>query len=237
MLTGIQSLKSFGIFDDYARPVGTKDFSDRNIIYGWNYSGKTTLSRLVHALGQKVLHADMVGGKFSVTDQNGATITDENLGASTKITRVFNSDFVAESLNWNGGAFRPILLLGAESREAQEKIEYYERITKRCANSAIRHRLAIQLIDNRLAEAKTVAAKRIKATLDLAEPFTSVHLGQQLTAIGLDSTNYTLPQEHFNGDLSLAMSSEKDRLPILVRLQFSSDAGSVYSTANALLLH
>jgi wobble nucleotide-excising tRNase len=236
MLTGIQSLKSFGIFDDYTRPVGTKDFSDRNIIYGWNYSGKTTLSRLVHALGQKAMHPDMVGGKFSVTDQGGATITDDNLAASTKTTRVFNSDFVAESLNWNGGAFRPILLLGAESREAQEKIDHYERVTKRCGSSAIRHRLAIQLIDNRLAEAKTAAAKRIKATLDLAEPFTSVHLGQQLTVIGIDSKNYTLPQEQFNSDLSLATSSEKDRLPVVVRIQFSPDAGSVYDTARALLI-
>ena len=234
MLTGIQSLKSFGIFDEYTRPPGMKDFCDRNVIYGWNYSGKTTLSRLFHALNEKTLHVDMVGCKFSLTDQGGATITEENLAASTKTVRVFNSDFVSESLNWNGRAFSPILLLGAEARDAKEKIEHYEVVVKRCSGSAAVHRRAIQVMDDRLSEGKTAAAKHIKTTLDIVEAFTAAHLNQLLTVIGIDDTNYILTQQQIANDLSIATSSEKDKLPLVAAIQFTSTAPSIHGTAGAL---
>ena len=234
MLTGIQTLKTFGIFDEYTRPAGMKDFCDRNVIYGWNYSGKTTLSRLFHALNEKAPHPDMVGCKFSLTDQGGATITEVNLAASTKTVRVFNSDFVSESLNWNGRAFSPILLLGAEARDAKEKIEHYEEVIKRCSGSAAVHRRAMQVMDDRLSEGKTVAAKHIKTTLDIVEAFTAVHLNQLLTVIGIDDTNYILTQEQLTNDLSLATSSEKDKLPAVAAIQFASAAPSIHGTAIAL---
>jgi wobble nucleotide-excising tRNase len=234
MLTGIQTLKTFGIFDEYTRPTGMKDFCDRNVIYGWNYSGKTTLSRLFHALNEKAPHPDMVGCNFSLTDQDGGTITEENLAASTKTVRVFNSDFVSESLNWNGRAFSPILLLGIEARDATEKIEHYEDVIKRCSGRAAAHRRAMQVIDDRLSEGKTAAAKHIKTTLDIVEAFTAVHLNQLLTVIGIDDTDYILTQEQIVNDLSLATSSEKDRLPAVAAIQFASTAPSVHGTASAL---
>lgn len=213
MLASIQTLKAFGIFDDYARPAGMKNFCDRNVIYGWNYSGKTTLSRLFHALNEKTPHSDMVDCRFSVTDQSGQTITEENLAACTKTVRVFNSDFVSESLNWNGGAFRPILLLGVEARDAKQKIEHYEKVIKRCLASASVHRGVMRGIDDRIAQGKTATAKNIKTTLDIVEAFTATHLNNLLGIIELDEGDYTLAQEQIADDLSLATSSEKDKLP------------------------
>ena len=234
MLTGIQSLKTFGIFDEYTRPADMKDFCDRNVIYGWNYSGKTTLSRLFHALNEKTPHVDMVGCKFSLTDLAGATITEENIAASNKTVRVFNSDFVSDSLNWNGRAFNPILLLGAEARDAKEKIEHYEEVIRRCSGSAAVHRRAMQVMDDRLSECKTAAAKHIKTTLDIVEAFTAVHLNQLLTVVGIDDTNYILTQEQIANDLSIATSSEKDKLPTVAEIHFTSTAPSIHGTASAL---
>ncbi len=234
MLTSIQKLKSFGIFDDYVRPAGMRDFCDRNVIYGWNYSGKTTLSRLFHALNEKAQHPDMVSCKFSITDQNGKTITDENLADCTKTVRVFNSDFVSESLNWNGGAFRPILLLGVEARDAKQKIEHYEKVIKRCSTSASAHRRTIVEIDDKISQGKTATAKSIKTTLDIVEAFTATHLNNLLLVVGLDETVYTLTQEQFASDLSLATSSEKDRLPIVRSILFTSTASSIHATAVVL---
>lgn len=237
MLKSIQSLKTFGIFDDYARPAGMKDFCDRNVIYGWNYSGKTTLSRLFHALNEKTLNADMVGCKFSVTDLDGKTITEENLAANTKTIRVFNSDFVNESLNWNGGAFRPILLLGAEARDAKQKIEHYEEVIRRCSASAAVHRRAIQVIDEKISQGKTATAKNIKTTLDIVEAFTATHLNHLLTVIGLDDTDYTLTQEQITNDLSLATSSEKDKLPTVPTIAFTSSASSIHAATTVHFKH
>ena len=46
MLTEITKLKNFGIFTDFTWLPELPQFKKRNLIYGWNYSGKTTLSKL-----------------------------------------------------------------------------------------------------------------------------------------------------------------------------------------------
>ena len=53
MLKSFQRIKGLGVFADYAPPAGTDEFGVKNLIYGWNYSGKTTLSRLVAMLESK----------------------------------------------------------------------------------------------------------------------------------------------------------------------------------------
>ncbi len=41
MFNATEGIKGLG---DYASPLGTKAFSQGNVIFGWNYSGKTALS-------------------------------------------------------------------------------------------------------------------------------------------------------------------------------------------------
>ena len=45
----IKEIKDFGIYKDYKwnEIDELKPFNKKNIIYGWNYSGKTTLSRIL----------------------------------------------------------------------------------------------------------------------------------------------------------------------------------------------
>ena len=57
MLKKIQYIKKLGVFDDFSWDGEVKNkngevqsFVDINIIYGRNYSGKTTLSRILRAL-------------------------------------------------------------------------------------------------------------------------------------------------------------------------------------------
>ena len=44
MLKSIEKIKGLGVYQDYSKPAGTQEFGVKNLIYGWNYSGKTTLS-------------------------------------------------------------------------------------------------------------------------------------------------------------------------------------------------
>lgn len=46
MIKRINHIKNFGVFKNYKRNGEIQDFAKVNIIYGWNYSGKTTISRL-----------------------------------------------------------------------------------------------------------------------------------------------------------------------------------------------
>lgn len=53
MIKRIKSIKNLGIFNDYKIDGNLQEFNDKNIIYGWNYSGKTTLSRLFSYLDKE----------------------------------------------------------------------------------------------------------------------------------------------------------------------------------------
>lgn len=235
MLTCIQSLRNFGIFDHYDRPAGTYDFSDRNVIYGWNYSGKTTLSRLFQSLNERAVPGDMTGCTFSVTQADGAAITHANVGSCVQQVRVFNSDFVAESLNWKGERFRPILLLGEEAQDAQVQIDHYEKVISRCTHSAVARRREAQAVEDTLSEAKTATAKQIKTSLGLVEAFTATHLNQQISIVGFLDHEHTLTAEQLASDLSLANSSEKDKLPPTTEVSFSSNAAELVGRTDVLL--
>jgi wobble nucleotide-excising tRNase len=64
MIKSIQRLRKFGVFEDFSKTAGLSDFLDKNIIYGWNYSGKTTLSRLFAMLGSKTPKFRLWRGNF-----------------------------------------------------------------------------------------------------------------------------------------------------------------------------
>ncbi|MBT4333678.1 MAG: AAA family ATPase, partial [Candidatus Cloacimonetes bacterium] len=49
MITKINKLKNFGIFQNFSWS-DLDNFKKINLIYGWNYSGKTTLSKLFQIL-------------------------------------------------------------------------------------------------------------------------------------------------------------------------------------------
>lgn len=97
MIHRITKLKDFGIFRDgkYDEQSGVPAFRKRNLIYGWNYSGKTTLSRLFHNLETRrtIHHPD---SSFAVALDDDTSLTDESLSHSLTV-RVFNRDFVADN--------------------------------------------------------------------------------------------------------------------------------------------
>lgn len=235
MLRNIQVMRSFGIFDDYVKPVAIQDFSDRNIIYGWNYSGKTTISRLFGVLEWKKLHEDFAATKFQVLDHAGTLISDETIGTCNKLVRVFNSDFIENSLKWDGRAFNPILLLGDDSIEAEKKIERYEKLIKRYLASATKKRSEIASIDREVAEGKTLVAKQIKTTLGIVEAFNATHLTSILVWLSLDDDSHILSSEQLANDLKLASTAEKDKLAPISKLVINLVGSKLHNEAGTLL--
>jgi wobble nucleotide-excising tRNase len=221
VLRNIQRIQGFGIFDDYAKPPTIADFAEKNVIYGWNYSGKTTISRLLNALETKKLPSDFHAARFSLVDHGGANITEASLGTCDKVVAVFNSDFISKNLSWDGEAFLPILLLGDDSIEAEKKIADYEAVVQRCRDGFKTKRNAIAAVDNAIGEGKTLVARQVKTTLNIVEPFNAVHLGQILTFIGLDDEDHVLSAEQLARDLFLALTPEKDRLAAIQKINFT----------------
>ena len=144
MLSKIQQIKSFGVFTDFQWPQGLYDFKKYNLIYGWNYSGKTTLSRIIQCFEYKSAHEDFPSAQIQLQDTNGVTYQLTNQQLQLEI-RVFNSDFVRKNLSFTDCITEPILILGAEDIQKQEilKSKKSERETIRlCIESWEQEKIA-----------------------------------------------------------------------------------------------
>lgn len=136
MITKITNI-NFGIFKDFNwdEELGSNTkFEKINIIYGRNYSGKTTLSRIVRALETKSISEKYENPKFKLEFDNGNLITQDNCVSNNLPIRVFNEDFVRENLSFpynDDGNIKSFALLGKQNVEIQNEID---NITKELGN-------------------------------------------------------------------------------------------------------
>lgn len=125
-------IRKFGLFEDYEwnKNIGGEPnvdiFKKLNIIYGRNYSGKTTLSRIFRCIEKRDLHENYLDGEFSITNDDGIIIDKDHLSSNDNI-RVYNTDFIKENLSWLNddvnGDIKPFTLLGAGNVAATARIE------------------------------------------------------------------------------------------------------------------
>ncbi len=121
MIERIDGIKNFGIYKDFT--FDAPDFKKYNLMYGWNYSGKTTLSRIFRCIELEELHMDFPDAEFELTDNEGNKIKHNKLNVSTYQFRIFNTDFVNHNLYWDAQEANPIFILGEEDIESQKQIE------------------------------------------------------------------------------------------------------------------
>src|ERR1019366_1012952 len=122
MIRRIQHIKAFGVFADFQWPAALPEFKQFNLIYGWNYSGKTTLSRIFRCFELKLPHVDFAGAQVQLKAESG-TVHHLSAPQTAPAFRVFNSDFVRENLSFADGSAAPILVLGAEDIAKQEALK------------------------------------------------------------------------------------------------------------------
>ena len=154
MILNLKKIRNFGVFKNYTYSSNIKEFTKKNIIYGWNYTGKTTLSRIFGCLDCNSLPENYRGSSFEIKCSNNTSITETSLLNFTNPVKVFNSDFVSENLGWDGELFSPILLLGEESIEAQDEIEANKNIIERCSQGQIKKRGSINAINRTIKKEK-----------------------------------------------------------------------------------
>lgn len=122
-------IKKFGLYKRFVWQANMKPFSRVNIIYGRNYSGKTTLSRIFDCVGQAAMHKDYADGEFTLKTDTDEEVTNNNLEYDG-LVRVYNADYVSQNLSWlkneDEGEIKSFTLLGAENKKAQEEINALE---------------------------------------------------------------------------------------------------------------
>ena len=129
-ITTIENLAVFKDFkwDDYVKDKDGKilTFQDINIIYGRNYSGKTTLSRIFRAFETGKISDKYVNPKFQLKIKDGEDI-DQTKISNKQDFRVFNSDFIDENLSFlrdsDSGNIQPFAILGDANTTLVAEIE------------------------------------------------------------------------------------------------------------------
>ncbi|KVC97224.1 hypothetical protein WI77_08930 [Burkholderia ubonensis] len=128
-------INHFGCFSGFSWSTEVRDqgntvakFKKLNIIYGRNYSGKTTLSRIVRAMETGKISSRYNNPTFTATLSTG-TVNNNQIPAQGHEIRVYNKDFVDEHLSFlrdDDGHITPFAVLGSENTEIEAEIEKLE---------------------------------------------------------------------------------------------------------------
>lgn len=137
MITGID-IASFGSFagldwKKHVRDAGNtpQNFMRLNILYGRNYSGKTTLSRIFRALEIGRVPSSYTGSSFTVHGDKG-NVTNLTLGSHAYDVRVYNRDFVSDNLSFlvnqtKDGEIKTFAIVGEKNKEIEDAIASIEK--------------------------------------------------------------------------------------------------------------
>lgn len=235
MIKGIQKIKGLGVFENFNGDHGASEFGVKNLIYGWNYSGKTTLSRIFALLESKKPNPELPNFSFTLNSDKGP-ITEANFQTASQVVRVFNSDFISRNLNFSGSPFDPILLLGSESDEAQKELLRCSGMLERAHASIDKAQSDLNDMDTALSKAKTSSAASTKATLSLVKAYTATHLDNDLNAVRARGLNFELTSSAYEADLKLARTSDQDRPLTVASITLIPRLDELHSKAAPLLL-
>ncbi len=116
----IAQLRECGVFREFAWPKDLPDLGRFNLIYGWNGTGKTTISRILRNLEHQEAPE---GGEIRILMDTRAISGSDFPQSSTPI-RVFNRDFIGDSVfPVETDEVPPIYVFGTESVGKQESVE------------------------------------------------------------------------------------------------------------------
>lgn len=235
MIKSINKIENFGVFQSYNKPAEFENFALKNIIYGWNYSGKTTLSRIFSSIEHKSLHSDYSSAKFKIEKEDGSVFAENNIESESLIVKVFNFDFIEANLKWDGKEFDPILLLGEDSIEAKKTIDENESIIQRCREGYRAKDTLKKQYESSIASLKKQAAKNIKQILKLIEAFTATHLDIIKSSLKDELSTYIIEKNEIDILLTKATSSDTDKLNPVSQYSLTYKLNSYIDKANELL--
>lgn len=164
-------IANFGSFDcfrwdnDVREPHGAVGrFKKLNILYGRNYSGKTTLSRIFRAFEVGQTPARYENPSFQIQTANG-NWTQAQLGVQGAPIRVYNKDFVEANLAFlrdDQGHIQPFAVLGAKNKEVELEIEKVSaQLGSRDSNTGLRAAFVKKQAEE--STAKTIVGQKTEA--------------------------------------------------------------------------
>ena len=133
MITKFLNIKNLAVFKNFDWNNEVRDkgnnvilFNKINILYGRNYSGKTTLSRIARALETGRISDKYENPQCTVCITDNADVVETDFHSHNKTIRVFNDDFIKENLRFivnQDENVQSFAILGEGNNEIEEEIE------------------------------------------------------------------------------------------------------------------
>ena len=132
----ILSIRNFGLFQGFKWNNSVKSstgevvtFKDINIFYGRNYSGKSTIAKLLRSFERHSLPNHYDNADFRVEFGDGTSTTSANLNHSQFDVRVYTQDFIYDNLSFlmdtrdDAGEIVPFAIIGEENTRVAAEIK------------------------------------------------------------------------------------------------------------------
>lgn len=133
MIKKLKSIDGMAVFHGFKWDNSVKDqsgkvvnFTDINVLYGRNYSGKTTLSRIIRGLETGTISDKYGAPEFCLEFCDGSEITQDSLNKCLSKVRVFNEDFVRDNLRFitnPDDSIEPFAILGGDNTKIEAEIQ------------------------------------------------------------------------------------------------------------------
>lgn len=206
MIKQIEFITQFGIFRDFRWHDNLPEFAKLNLIYGWNYSGKTTLSRIFQALEHKKLSTEYSAARFQLLTEDGSQVSSADLSASPAV-RVFNRDYV--EANFSGNYSAPsIFIVGEENIALRNRLEQLTKRRARVERIARDFSEKQKAITNELDKLGTDKARDIRHLL--GDPrFERPKLNQRIEEVRHNPAIYIMADDDVSARLSTLKSGDQ----------------------------
>lgn len=209
---------NFGIFKNFNWDSNFDNnikFEKINIIYGRNYTGKTTLSRIIRGVETGFISEKYIDPKFKLVFDDNKNITQENYKNNTNIIRVFNEDFIRDNLSFpynDDGKIKSFALLGKENVDIHKQIHKIEE--ELGTNEKKKTGLYKEL------ETKLQAYNISKESLKKAQESFQQQLTRGATLIGNNSRTYN--KNNLQKDINTVLDSNYINITDIEKEKFNS---------------
>ncbi len=207
MIQSIERLRNFGIYRDFTGGAqsAVPPFKKRNLIYGWNYSGKTTLSRLFQSLQFPDRTPSYSGCSFTAKFANGTETTEHNRSTPHPV-RVFNRDFI--SANFREGHSAPaVFIVGEESLTLRSRLEALRAAQVRLTLRIEERQAEIDRIEREDANAGTARATAVGQILGVRD-FRRPDLEARIIEVRENPSVYQMTEERLQAAVNTFRSGE-----------------------------
>jgi wobble nucleotide-excising tRNase len=120
MIRKLDYLRNVGLFRSFTWGA-LPEFKRFNLIYGWNYSGKTTLSKVFQSLERGVVPLEFPGCEFQVSPTDGPPLGTRGVLLHPKI-RVFNRAFIEYNFHSDMAGAKPVVVIGEENQKLKIRL-------------------------------------------------------------------------------------------------------------------